>query len=559
LGWARKNKVQDLDSIKISKMTPLISAFPITATKTEFDTWANARIQVAHDSVVAMKQNATTEPIGLLHLERLDFVPAGIERGELVYSVPLSPGEEVNITHKEWSNTSEEFSKIATDFQEAYSEEGVAEKSELVHSTNSQEQHSSGLNTGITASGGYGPVSVTSTVSVNIAASASQSEQTARDHSIAITRKASARSKKEHKQSFKVASAAGTADQQVRKIRNPFSDKATRVDYYQLVRKWRVDLFRYGVRLTYDITIPEPGSGILSKGQEIQAITSALQQGFGDSNSTVPWARFDLTPNKITREDWIVGKYGEVLDPPPEPEIEWPVTRNITVTGDTKKIENTFFFTIEFDVQEGYEITGVTEVDKSAYNHATPYVLGYRPGGDDPPQLLGMSGKVAIVMETRLVWSFFVQLRIKASLRPEAYAGWQIKAWKILRDAAQARYEENRQNLKNRLPSLLAAMGAQDPLSLRKIEREEVMIGVIRWLFGPEFEFSANVPEYVHGTEFPVFSKHPIAQAVVAYWMNKVRTHEEIIKFLHHAIEWENMLYFLYPYFWSHRSRWELK
>jgi hypothetical protein len=31
------------------------------------------------------------------------------------------------------------------------------------------------------------------------------------------------------------------------------------------------------------------------------------------------------------------------------------------------------------------------------------------------------------------------------------------------------------------------------------------------------------------------------------------------IQFLHHAIEWENMLYFLYPYFWSHPSRWDLK
>src|SRR5262249_46279386 len=31
------------------------------------------------------------EPVGLLHLERIGFTPAGIERGELTYSVPLSP------------------------------------------------------------------------------------------------------------------------------------------------------------------------------------------------------------------------------------------------------------------------------------------------------------------------------------------------------------------------------------------------------------------------------------------------------------------------------------
>lgn len=83
-------------------------------------------------------QHIHIEPVGLLHLERLSFVPSGIERGELIYSVPLTPGEEVNITHKEWSNTSEEFERIVTDYIEAFSEEGVTEKSELAQATTSQ-------------------------------------------------------------------------------------------------------------------------------------------------------------------------------------------------------------------------------------------------------------------------------------------------------------------------------------------------------------------------------------------------------------------------------------
>jgi len=95
--------------------------------------------------VGAAKEQAAQVPVGLLHLERLTFVPAGMERGELVYSVPLSPGEEVSISHKEWTTTSEKFSRIVTDFPEAYSEEGVTEKAELSQSTSSQKQHSSGF------------------------------------------------------------------------------------------------------------------------------------------------------------------------------------------------------------------------------------------------------------------------------------------------------------------------------------------------------------------------------------------------------------------------------
>jgi hypothetical protein len=138
-----------------------------------------------------------------------------------------------------------------------------------------------GFNTSVTASGGYGPVNITSSVALDIQNSASSTAEYSRNQSIAVTRKASSRSKKEHKISFKVVTTAGTEDQTVRKIKNPFADKATRVDYYQLIRKWEVNVYRYGIRLTYDITIPEPGADILSKIQEINSLTAALQQGLG--------------------------------------------------------------------------------------------------------------------------------------------------------------------------------------------------------------------------------------------------------------------------------------
>ena len=154
----------------------------------------------------ALVNRLSTEPIGYLHLERLGFTPAGIERGELVYSIPLSPSEEVNISHKEWSNTSEEFQKIVTDYLEEYSEEGVVEKNELTNSTESQTQHSSALNTGVTASGSYGTVSISASASYNANNSESESRKDSQNHSSEMTRKASSRSKKEHKMSFKVAS-----------------------------------------------------------------------------------------------------------------------------------------------------------------------------------------------------------------------------------------------------------------------------------------------------------------------------------------------------------------
>ena len=358
MSWAIAQNVQRARAEQTLALATRLSTDGAAMTLAQFQSAALTAISMTKDINYAFTQRLQIEPIGLLHLERLSFIPSGIERGELKYSVPLSPGEEVNISHKEWSNTSEEFERIVTDFIEAYSEEGVTEKSELTQSTTSQQQHSSGFDLGVTATGSWGPVSISTTANYNVQNSASTSQQASRNQSNDLTRKASSRSKKEHKVSFKVASASGTEDQAVRKIKNPFPNAAARIDYYQLVRKWRVDLYRYGLRMTYDLTIPEPGSDILSKIAEIKALTAAVQEGFGAPTSTLPWARFDLTPQQITRWNYmgLASQYGTPVEPPPVEEIATvrAFTRNWPNKDSASHDEYTTF---DVDVPDGYTVT----------------------------------------------------------------------------------------------------------------------------------------------------------------------------------------------------------
>ena len=69
----------------------------------------------AEAAVKGFEARMAVQPIGQLHLERIQMNPVGVERGALLYSVPLTPGETVNLTHKEWSVRSEEFEKIVQD------------------------------------------------------------------------------------------------------------------------------------------------------------------------------------------------------------------------------------------------------------------------------------------------------------------------------------------------------------------------------------------------------------------------------------------------------------
>jgi len=213
---------------------------------------------------------------------------------------------------------------------------------------------------------------------------------------------------------------------------------------------------------------------------------------------------------------------------------------------------------MEIEIPDDYQVVWIEHLWKlhQFYEGGDPHI----DDKTDYDQWFGKSGKFPVIVVSKLCYTFTLEVRVQGWLRDEVYSAWKLKVCNALREAALARYEENRQNLKQRLSSLLEELGAEDALSLRKIEREEVMKGVLRWLFGPSFEFAvAGVPEMMMGSDFPTSSKDTWAQIVSGTFMTEILAHGDIIKFLHHAIEWENMLYFLYPYFWSHPSRWELK
>jgi hypothetical protein len=551
LDWAIEQKVELAAATGTIELAERSGFRPGSLTPGDFSKVGDIHIGALGELVDAFSASMAVEPVGFLHLERLSFLPAGIERGELVYSVPLTPAEEVNIAHKEWSNTSEEFEKIVTDFLEQYSEEGVAEKSELAQSTTSESEHETELNTGVTIAGRYGPVSITATADYNAADSASRSEEFARNQSIAVTRQASSRAKKEQKVSFKVASASGTEDQTVRRIKNPFADRATRVDYYRLIRKWRVNLYRYGIRMTYDLTIPEPGSDVLSKIQEMKQIQVALEEGFDSPNSTLPWAQFDLRPQDVTRDNYLslAAQYNASMEPPPR-DVDW-LTAVDTKQWSRDEASHNHYYSVEIDVPKDYYVE-TARADANAWaftgGEADEETALWVQGTDD---FEGKTGKLAVIYSAKYKSSFYIELQAQLRLHPDAYNAWRMKAWSQIRDAAQARYYENRQMLKERLERLMADLGAQDALSLRKFERDEVMKGVLRWLFGPSFQFApSSVGPDLYGAAGAVMSD--------SVW-SRMAGFGEMIKFLHHAIEWENVMFFLYPYFWSHPSRWEFK
>ena len=217
---------------------------------------------------------------------------------------------------------SKEFTSIVTDSLENYSQTGVTENTQLAQSTASQVAHSNQANITASVSGGIGFVSGSVSGGFTSQDSNSQSATGRRQHAIQTTRQASSRVKQSHKVTISTSTVTGTSETSTRMFENPSATDPMRVDYFSLMRKWYVALYRYGLRLTYDITIPEPGAAMREIYSQLGELQAQAAQGF-----TFLLKYSDITPQKYQDPSSVLwsyaNQYGAQIQPPPEGKTQY--------------------------------------------------------------------------------------------------------------------------------------------------------------------------------------------------------------------------------------------
>lgn len=507
--------------------------------------------------IAAYQQMQKVSPVGRLHLERLEMYPVGIEQGEMMFTVPLAPAETCTISHKEWSTSTDEYQDIVDDFFESYSERGVAEKSDVSLSSENEARHSLALTFGASVSGGYGPVSVSTNFGLTSTSEERNSIKHSAQESQEITQKASARTRQEHKVSMKLETKKGVDDSSFRTVTNTFPDRALRVDYFRMMRKWRCDLYRYGLRLTYDLAIPDPGARLWTKYRELAALDRQLRTPFTFSVKPV-----DITGK--TRSDYAV-QYGASLDAPPASQIltVWKPLTN--VNGGMEAFE----FVAPFGYVLGPHVKGHGTISDGDVSHVsfTAELVSIK----DLPSSVGQGFEVrasdALFEANRSTVFVTYAANVNAMIELETAAGpsaellesWRMKAWQTLYSAAFEQYKQQLQILQDRRDRLFSDLINKDTLTLRRLEREELIRLVMDWILGPSFTTSpatvSNTIQSLLTVEGTTVGPAPsdLQSLTPAQWAD-ARMFGEFVKFVHEAVEWENMLYFLYPYFWGSSS-----
>ncbi|WP_063044045.1 hypothetical protein [Nocardia pseudovaccinii] len=543
-----------------------------------------------HRALVAVKGlevNTSVPRFGMMNLERLEMSPAGIERGELIATIPLAPQEETAVTQKEWSVTHKEFTSIVTDSLENLSETGVTDNTELAQSTTSQQEHANQFNITGTVQGGIPVISGSVTSSYGGQGKESQSATESRKHATALTQKASTRSKQEHKVTISTTTVTGTEQTTTRKLKNPSSTAPIRIDYFSMMRKWQVRLYRYGLRATYDIVLPEPAASLRAAYTELDWLKK--QQGpfvfnvlHDDISDALVEVGKDSAGNPIYKPKYVLlgEQYGVFLPAPKSPTAEQFVQDNFRGADDDGDT-GWFFKEVPFNLNDpDYEIDNI----------ALQVMLGY-VGHDRRFYVYGTAGNqdvhgddVGKTFDLKDLWNpaapfmqgargpqkftFFYsgfsqgQAYFKLNLRrtEETHDRWVGDVWNALHNAAQARYYAAQQDIANRITALEDKLNGVDTLTLRRGENDEIMKGVLRYLLGGKFPtmpadvakaFADAKVDLAHGTAFDSGVVGPDS----ALW-SVVQQYEDRVRFVNQAIEWENVTTFLYSYFWDLPESW---
>lgn len=179
--------------------------------------------------------------------------------------------------------------------------------------------------------------------------------------------------------------------------------------------------------------------------------------------------------------------------------------------------------------------------------------------------LVGRSGQIVVNYSWYHIDAGEVTVQIKLQPKKATIDAWQMKTWAALKQAGEDAYTAQISALRDRRAQLEKDIESYDSLTLRRMEREEIMRLVLVWLFGPSFQIVPAMFDVLALSESAAPTSDPLPELALnpalmslAEW-NTVRKYGEFIKYLQNAIEWENVLFFSYPYWWDLIENWPFK
>jgi hypothetical protein len=311
--------------------------------------------------------------------------------------------------------------------------------------------------------------------------------------------------------------------------------------YYQWIDKvMQAQVYNYGKRLLFDVTVPEPGTNF------ILTQTKVTDQG---QSLTKPPA-FTLSADQITEANY---RYWGALyqltgmEPPPPPYKT--ISKGYDVAANQDPHESTKSDTLTID--DGYRakyayfqrnlMWWVTGKEMFRFLIGSNWIDAL--GGTTYVTMAGEIGSVAIAYDGYDVELMAATVEIFCERTELAFAAWQLKVHAAITEGYQAKQQAYEQALAQAKAAAGVVISGRNPAFNDRLVTSELRKQCLTLITGQQFD----------GFGALELSSQGFAQP------NLARTADQMpyVRFFEQAFEWEHIVYFYYPYFWGWKNAWD--
>jgi hypothetical protein len=490
-------------------------------------------------------------PAGVADLLLVEDTLVGYEYAELSYVENVLRTETKERTYRRLDRSVDSYSLTTTDVEEAERDLQTTQRTELASEVSETVSSDASLSTGVNLSASYGPfVSVDTSVSGTLGTSTETATNLSRNYVQDVVDRSVTKVSSTVRERVAQRVLAETEETTLHGFKN--QTEADVVGWYRWLQQvWRAQIMNYGRRLMIELPVPEPAA--LWRAARDAGTVAAIQL-------SPPYTIGGLTPAGITASSYglWVSRYGVTgVTPPPAEEITVNKTFELPEREHMKNLGNDFVVQslVGFvDVPDGYVAVAASldeskegwddvEGERSLRAHIGGRVLNLVSGPRDG-SLNRITGQVEVAFFLYNFQAATVDVRLDCERTDEAYAAWQVQTFEKVYQAYQLLDDAYRAEVDKRTAATAATTEQLSPSAKRIVEREELQRGAVAILTGSDLsEFDA-----VSGPD--TTNPQPVIDAAEAL------VDGAVVLFHQQALQWEDMSYAFYPYFWGRQEGW---
>ncbi|EOD66599.1 hypothetical protein [Amycolatopsis vancoresmycina] len=311
------------------------------------------------------------------------------------------------------------------------------------------------------------------------------------------------------------------------------------VGYYQWIDKvLQAQVYNYGKRLMFDITVPEPGTNFI-----LSQIATA-----NSADTLVEPPPFTIRADELTESNYTVWakRYDATgLEPPPVPVKTIAKAYDASMSQDPHETTKSDTFTIDDGYRAKYALISAAwdvfpggfwfiNIGSNSLNILTenPYVT-----------MADEVGSVAVSFEAGKMEELSANIEIFCYRTERAVAAWQQKVHATITQAFLAKQQAYEQALSQARAAAGTVISGRNPDFNQRLVANELRRQCVTMITGQQFDGFGALQLTPEGYAQP----------------DLARTDKQMpyVRFFEQAFEWEHLVYFSYPYFWGWKPGWK--